>query len=122
VNVNYRNKLEHAVIENDNLFLFFAITNNITQQEYPEFTLNILSKNQPIMISNEAIRKYDFHIITSKINYSKKEVLKKYFNRDGVIKSNIDEKRMYDLISNLFKHNTSCHIDSETGYLIIDNL
>lgn len=122
VNVNYKNKPEYAVIENDNLFLFFAIKNSVTQKEYPKYMADFLYKNQSIKVSEKEIKRYDFHIVASNPVYNKNEILKIFFNSNGVIKKEVSERKMFDIIFNLFRFNISCHIDDETGLLVITNL
>ena len=115
-----------TIIENDDLFTYYQITQNKNKQEYKLLVQEILTKKNYLEINEESIEKWGFikvkvsQKIKSKLKKGLKRFIKIYFNDDLIEKGNTDEEERAFIIKILFENKISCYIDDETGLLILN--
>ncbi|WP_291276153.1 hypothetical protein [Flavobacterium sp.] len=115
-----------AIIENDDLFTYYKISQKGNKEEYKSFIRDILIQKSCLDMRNETIEKWGF----IKVNESKKikcklekglsKFIKTYFNEDLTEKGNTSEEEKAYIIKILFDNMRSCYIDDETGLLILN--
>ncbi len=115
-----------AIIENDDLFTFYQITQNKNKQDYKLLAQEILTKKNHIEIKEDSIEKWGFvkvkksNKIKSKFKKGLKSFIKIYFNDDLVEKGITNEEERAFIIKILFENKISSYIDDETGLLILN--
>lgn len=115
-----------AIIENDDLFTYYQITQNKNKQEYKLLVQEILTKKNYLEINEQSIEKWGFikvkesQKIKSKLKKGLKRFIKIYFNDDLIEKGNTGEEERAFIIKILFENKISCYIDDETGLLILN--
>jgi hypothetical protein len=126
VNIKTNNYKGIAIVENDDLFTYYQISQKGSKEEYKSFIREILVKKSYLDMSNESIEKWGF----IKVNESKKikcklekglnKFIKTYFNEDLTEKGNMSEEEKAYVIKILFDNMRSCYVDDETGLLILN--
>ena len=126
LNVKSKNYNGLAIIENDDLFTYYQITQNKNKQEYKLLVQEILTKKNYLEINEQSIEKWGFikvkesQKIKSKLKKGLKRFIKIYFNDDLIEKGNTDEEERAFIIKILFENKISSYIDDETGLLILN--
>ena len=121
---NYYNG--QAIVENDDLFTYYQITENKNKQEYKLLVQEILTKKNYLKINEKSIENWGFIKVkeSQKIKSNFKKGLKRfieiYFNDNLIEKGNTNEEEKAFIIKILFENKISCHIDDETGLLILN--
>lgn len=126
LNIKSNNYNGQAIVENDDLFTYYQITENKNKQEYKLLVQEILTKKNYLEINEKSIEKWGFIKVkeSQKIKSNFKKGLKRfieiYFNNDLIEKGNTNEEERAFIIKILFENKISCHIDDETGLLILN--
>ncbi len=126
LNIKAKNYNWLAIIENDDLFTYYQITQNKNKQEYKLLTQEILSKKNHIEINENYIEKWGFikvkesEKIKNKFKKGLKSFIKIYFNDDLIEKGITNEDEKAFIIKILFENKISSYIDDETGLLILN--
>ncbi|MGV1013317.1 MAG: hypothetical protein ACOYBS_12840 [Flavobacterium sp.] len=126
LNIKANNYNGIAIIENDNLCIYYQITHNGNKQEYKSFVRDILAKKSYLDIGNESMEKWGFikvkesKKIKTKLKRGLANFIKIYFNEDLTEKGNTNEEEKAFIIKILFDNMRSCYIDDETGLLILN--
>lgn len=115
-----------VIIENDDLCLFFQMTYNKEKKDYKSFIKNCMNKKTVLDLGSHNLDKWNFirvkknKKVSNNLKKGLDEFIKVYFDENFVEKGNIrDNERIY-IIKILFDNRISCHIDDETGLLLID--
>ncbi len=125
LNVESKSYSGPVIIENDDLYLFYAITKKFTKEDYKAYIKSILKDKKVLKLSNLDLKKWGFQKFhqDKRINCPKKlgidTFIKLYFNNKKVLKDDISENQKNIIIEKLFMNQISCFIDDETGYLVI---
>ncbi|MCL9771063.1 hypothetical protein NAT47_11615 [Flavobacterium sp. HXWNR69] len=126
LNIKAKNYNGLAIIENDDLFTYYQITQNKNKQEYKLLTQEILSKKNHIEINENYIEKWGFikvkesEKIKNKFKKGLNSFIKIYFNDDLIEKGITNEDEKAFIIKILFENKISSYIDDETGLLILN--
>lgn len=126
LNIKSNNYNGQTIIENDDLFTYYQITENKNKKEYKLLVQEILTKKNYLKINEKSIEKWGFIKVkeSQKIKSNFKKGLKRfieiYFNDDLIEKGNTNEEERAFIIKILFENKISCYIDDETGLLILN--
>ena len=114
-----------VVIENDDLYNYYNITQDIDKKTYQEIAYRMLQTKTTLTINKEDLARFNFLIVPndkSVIDNAQKGVerfIATYFN-GRVLKDNISDNELYMIIYQLYNFKIASKIDDETGYLVID--
>ena len=114
-----------VVIENDDLYNYYNITQDLDKKTYQEMVYRMLQKKTMLTINKEDLTRFNFLIVPndkSVIDNAQMGIehfIETYFN-GRVLKDNISDNELYMIIYQLYNFKIASKIDDETGYLVID--
>lgn len=114
------------VIENDDLYLYYYSTFKKSKEDYQNFIKPYLNKKEVLDIGNQSINKWNFlkvktdKIVLKNLKKGLTKFIKIYFDKNSVEKGKISAEQKNFIIKILFANNVACHVDDETGLLIIN--
>ena len=126
LDIKYNNHIMPIVIENAE---FYTIIDNdtLSKKDYINMMQRILKENNPFNIKDKMLynKLKDYHVDTNQANLEKfkkikyKNMINSFFNKDGVLQQELNEKEKRYLIYILFRRDVFVKNDDETGFLYI---
>lgn len=113
------------VIENDELYYYFRMNQQINKQEYKELIINVLKGDSSLKIKDANLKKWHFKkspVIESVEENAKKginEFINVYFNDRLVLRNGLTDEVRFAVISQLFEWRIPACVDDQSGYLYI---
>jgi cellulose synthase/poly-beta-1,6-N-acetylglucosamine synthase-like glycosyltransferase len=126
LDVKYNNHIMPIVMENAE---FYTLIDNdtLSEKDYINMMQRILKRNNPFNLKDKMLynKLKEYQVDTNQANLEKfknvkdKNMINSFFNKDGVLELEMNEKEKRYLIYILFKSDVFVKIDDETGFLYI---
>jgi len=124
INVEYDNRVVPIVLENADFYSIIK-DDSLTVKEYNIILENLLNKKKPYKINSKVLVnkfeefKVNENLLRGYTEKSRKSLVTKFFNKEGVQQKRINSEEKKAVIYLLFKYNVFVKTDDETGLLYI---